>query len=496
MIVNRIYEWARVQPNKTAIIWNGAPFSYESFARHIEATRKFLATRNLPPSKTAVVLIHNLANAWVAIMALRALGLRTVQGQSAKELAALKLKDVACVVTIANEKEALRRSMELLTALRLDELVILPEKLTPDPWAGGLPVPLENGPPFGDHILYTSGTTGDSKKIPIRGATDDAHITRLGKDMFIEKKSVLHGLSYGTWTAVGYRFPSATWQAGGTVVIDQSQNMIANFFKHGVTQSFLFPAILSDLLKRDAGTGPMADRPFIEVGGGFVPLDVAEGTVRRLTPKFSILYGATETPIIMRAPFVSKPDLYWLKPVDYRIVEIVDEAGNLRPDGQEGEFRVRLIETTDCFPYIDDPDASARIFRDGYFYPGDIAVRRADGRVRILGRTSDVLNFRGEKKAVGPLEERAQQILGADNVCLFSGLNAEGKEEVVVAIESERTPEQSRMDEVARDFAMFDKVRFEVMKSFPRTQTGTLKVQRVALRKLVFSEAEQIDPEV
>ena len=56
MILSRIYEWARVQPAKTAVIHDDVPLSYAAFARALETTRKFLEDQHLPAGRTALVL--------------------------------------------------------------------------------------------------------------------------------------------------------------------------------------------------------------------------------------------------------------------------------------------------------------------------------------------------------------------------------------------------------------------------------------------------------
>ena len=73
-----------------------------------------------------------------------------------------------------------------------------------------------------------------------------------------------------------------------------------------------------------------------------------------------------------------------------------------------------------------------------------------------------------------------------DNVCLFSGINSEGEEEVVIAIESAQWPEQPRLNHLGNEFAQFDQVRFAIVYPFPRTLTGMSKIDRVALGKLVY----------
>ena len=79
----------------------------------------------------------------------------------------------------------------------------------------------------------------------------------------------------------------------------------------------------------------------------------------------------------------------------------------------------------------------------------------ADGRVRILGRTADVLNMRGLKVAVAPVEMAEQRLLKVDEVCLFSGLDEMGKEELVVAVESDRELPGAELEQLTREFPSF-----------------------------------------
>ena len=183
--------------------------------------------------------------------------------------------------------------------------------------------------------------------------------------------------------------------------------------------------------------------------------------------------------------FRSEEDLYWLQPAEGRTIEIVDAEDRPCPVGQEGKIRVKLIGG-DCTSYLDDEAASAEFFRGGYFYPGDIGVFREDGKFRILGRAGDVLNMQGNKVPVAPIETQLQLRLGVSAVCLFSGLSDDGKDELVVAIEGDKALEKVQMDAIQQAFGKFERIRFEVLKAFPRTTGGTQKIMREELRKLVF----------
>jgi hypothetical protein len=81
------------------------------------------------------------------------------------------------------------------------------------------------------------------------------------------------------------------------------------------------------------------------------------------------------------------------------------------------------------------------------------------------------------------MELAVQRALSVEEVCLLSGLNDAGQEELVVAIQSDVRPPSSELEQIAREFPLFERVRFEVFKEFPRTATGTRKTQRSILKK-------------
>jgi acyl-coenzyme A synthetase/AMP-(fatty) acid ligase len=284
--------------------------------------------------------------------------------------------------------------------------------------------------------------------------------------------------------------PSMTWHSGGCVVFDQRREHFEHFFSHDVTFSIISPGMLKELLQARGASDLPANGFALAIGGGCLPIDLAEQTTQKLTDNLSSHFAATElNSIPLRSHFKTKDDLLWLTPTDDKLVQIVDDEGQECSIDKEGELRILLSEL-DCHDYLDDEEASAGAFRDGFLYPGDRAVRRDDGRVRILGRTTDVLIVQGLKFAAAPMEQEIQRHLGVDEVCLFSGLSKQGHEHVVVAIQSDRSIPRSQLEEVASNFRRVKRVRFSIHRAFPRAQNGMKKTNRRELRKLVF---EQLD---
>ena len=81
------------------------------------------------------------------------------------------------------------------------------------------------------------------------------------------------------------------------------------------------------------------------------------------------------------------------RPVAGIEIEIVDAAGVRQPADVPGEIRVRgggMVHG-----YVDDADATARHFADGWFHPRDVGAITTAGVLRFLGRSDDMMSLNG-----------------------------------------------------------------------------------------------------
>jgi acyl-coenzyme A synthetase/AMP-(fatty) acid ligase len=489
MIVERIYHWAKTQPDRTALIWNDISLNYLSFANAIQLTYGFLQRENLPVSGSAIVLVQSLSDAWIIVMALRALGLNTICVRSNEQAQSLRTRDAACVVTTHTEAATYNLATN---ASNYTKVVAIPSPAHSIKDRTDLLAVHNDRRPFGGHILYTSGTTGIYKKVLMSGEFEDRRNHVRAQFYSFDRRTIYHGVDFELWTGTGFKTPSAIWQVGGCVVLDERKESFKNFFSHRVDFAQLLPWQLKHLL---AQTRDLPERPIgkfaLSVGGGFLPSDLAERCIQELTDRLTVYYTATEiNSVRLISEIKADDDLHWLMPTDEKRVQIVDESGAECQINREGELRI-LLSDIDCHDYLDDKEASAKVFRDGFFYPGDMAVKRDDGRIRILGRIGDVVVLKGEKVATGPLEQKIQRKLQAEEVCLFSGLSKKGEDELIIAIQSNRGIPRSQLEAIAREFPRFEKVRFFIRPDFPRVATGRRKINRALLKKLVFEELDR-----
>ncbi|MEU2119863.1 AMP-binding protein [Streptomyces sp. NPDC016459] len=88
----------------------------------------------------------------------------------------------------------------------------------------------------------------------------------------------------------------------------------------------------------------------------------------------------------------------------YQITLVDPESNRPVPDGTPGELCVQLADrpTGLMRGYTGDPERTARVFADGLYRTGDLAVRDAQGHVSYLSRADDM--FKSFDHRISPLE--------------------------------------------------------------------------------------------
>lgn len=481
MIIHRIYHWAQLTPQRTALVWNDQAVSYARFARGIDGVRRVFRAHDLPVGSTVVVAVHSLLDCWTVVLALRSLGLNTVAVLNLDNAVTLGLQGVSCVVTDPMKSA---HGQPVAQAWPGAVHIKVPNAFYQQITDGPAPTLDSTWPLPGNHVIYTSGTTGRYKLL-----MQLAH----NELVRMEERALAYGMredepwfvgNLCLWTAVGYRTPLAVWFLGGHVVLDQRENWAECFLRRpcGI---ILVPDMVAALLAQSGQSNAPGDWP-LWVTAGFISAGQALSVRRQLTTNLHILYSSSELKrVALIAAVLDVDQMHWLSVAPSRTVEIVDEQGQPCGVGVEGQLRVRLQEE-DAMEYLHDTAASDLVFKGDYFYPGDMAVEREDGRIRVLGRHADVLNVKGKKMAVAPIEQAIQDLLGVKAVCIFNGIDEEGSEEVLVVCEGEQQPPAAKLAELRRQLQVFDRVRWIMHPVFPRTTTGTSKVNRRALRQQIF----------
>jgi cyclohexanecarboxylate-CoA ligase len=143
-------------------------------------------------------------------------------------------------------------------------------------------------------------------------------------------------------------------------------------------------------------------------GGAAIPPHVVHQTTEHLGAELVAVWGMTENMVVTTTRPGDPPELVADSdgtPVDWMEIRIIDGEGAEVPVDGVGALQVR--GPSQALGYFKRPDlyaAATPADEGGWFDTGDLARRRADGGVRIVGRTKDLVIRGGENIPVAEVE--------------------------------------------------------------------------------------------
>jgi acyl-CoA synthetase (AMP-forming)/AMP-acid ligase II len=478
LILKSIFEQARSTPEKLAMHYLGYRISYREFAYWIAYARKFFADQDLPPGGIAVFLsVAHRLDAWALDFALRSLGIHTLAVAAPENLGILDLRNVACVIT-----PILGKIPDMPAGSY--KLVRIPQALYLGKTAGAAPEMPEPIHPEGGHILLTSGTTGVRKKVLIDSAALVAMSAARGAVYGINADSLVDIFDSAMWTGVGYKIPLATWLVGGAMIFHQNDNYHRSLQFDGITHAVITPAKLAEVLAAPESELQPNPGMLLAVGGAPLTRQLAETARTRITPRLYTCLASTEAGIwgLTRIEGPDDLDAHQIHPSAE--VQVVDDDDRPLPVGQMGVIRVRARNAVSG--YFEDAAATSLMFRDGYFYPGDLGEFRADGRLVLHGRASSVIIFGGGKMAAEPIEQKLQDRLCIEAACLLSLPGELGKDDVHLILQSRRRlPRAELTAAVKSEMPQLLPVTVHFITEMPRNDMG--KIDRIILRRRILT---------
>jgi malonyl-CoA/methylmalonyl-CoA synthetase len=163
---------------------------------------------------------------------------------------------------------------------------------------------------------------------------------------------------------------------------------------------------------------------------------------------------------------------------------LAEEGGEVPWDGQTiGEV---VVSGPNLFRgYLNRPDETAAVLRDGWFWTGDMATRAPDGYLRIVGRKStDLIKSGGFKVGAGEIEGALLEH-GAISEAAVAGRPDEDLGEIIVAWVvlregAGRPSAQALADHVAGLLAPHKRPRVvNFVSELPRNAMGKVVKQRL-----------------
>lgn len=249
-------------------------------------------------------------------------------------------------------------------------------------------------------FVQSSGTTGAPKTSLWSHAQMAEWIRRYGDNQGWNPSDRSLSLTFLSFV-VGRCVGMAMLYIGGTVVLrhaDTIDELVAFICDKRITYLKLTPSHLRPLIDyADGRTCLFPSLRAMVVGSAPTTHEQRLLTRQRLTPNLIEQFGINETGLLTIATPTDQdayPDAVG-RLVDGIEAEVVDKDDNPLKQGEVGLIRFRGPGfATD---YLGDPEAAARSFRNGWFYPGDLAAINQERYVFFKGRADDVINNEGAK---------------------------------------------------------------------------------------------------
>jgi len=474
---------AQACPEKTALYWGDARYSYGHYRAQVLGTAGLLIGRGIRPGDRVAVWLKNcpeFVGALFGVLAADAVVVPINNFLKPAEVAYM-LEDAGIQWVIAESSHA---GLPELLALRPSLQVIDAEHL---PMAAAEIPALGRGGDDLAVLIYTSGTTGHPKGAMLshRNLLENVASCRVFLGLAEEDRLiVLLPMFHSFMLTVGLLLPLLS---GASVVavkgLQSPKHMIAEILQNQGTVLPAMAALFRALSQIPAGIDFTSLRLCVS-GAGPLPMEILNGFNAR-HPKVPLIegYGLSEaSPVVtVNPPQNPKPGTIGI-PIPGVEVSVQDEEGQLLGEGVDGEICVRGANV--MLGYWNAPEKTAETLRNGWLLTGDIGHRRADGWYVITDRKKDMLKPNGMNVYPREIEEVIYRFPGIREAAVV-GEPCDRRGERAVAFVS--MDEGKPLDEHAliaflKDHLADYKVprRAIVLPALPRNATG--KILKTALR--------------
>jgi malonyl-CoA/methylmalonyl-CoA synthetase len=484
-ITDPIWRNAESFPDRLAILVEGQALTFGLLRRDIEGAAANLARRGIVSGQRVLVGSPNPVLHLVAVLALARIGATSIATDHAlaPEIQAELARKFGATAFVRSFEDWKNAAIPAAAHILANTLI--------GDRSGPSPVYLDPGD-CADRtwrIALSSGTTGLPKGIPWTHG-HAAQLLELLQTAWpcgaSERLMILMG------TGATYTINQILRQlaAGGAVVVPKTaegRDVFAAIARHGVTQVFTSTAGAWNLLQYAKTVDPAeivaARRVRHFVLGGSAVSPALQMELREwICPNLAITYGSTESGMVVRAdadtlrhfPHAAGHLVPWAD------AEVMDDEGRPLPRGSHGLLRFRMPHTASG--YEGDPEATAKVFRDGWFYPGDTGSIDENGLVTLGSRDDEVVNIAGIK--VDPLAVEA--VLDEDpaiSECAVIGVMTDRNVPNLVAVVVASGP----IDEAAlrakcseRLGPSFVPAHFVTAASLPRNEAGKVLRRQLA----------------
>lgn len=492
-----IEKWAGDRPDKVYLYYADREISYKQLFDRVNSVAAFLKSLGIQKGDRVGLFLRNCPEFLYSWFGLNKIGAVMVPINTG-----LKRDETAYILSNSGCRGVIAESENI-------ETVIIPavEKSPSVEWIAGKGELAKEGIlPFGRFledktyletvrwpeddmaaILYTSGTTGAPKGVmcPHRyysniGQTFGQWLNLTPEDRMLTLLPLFH-MNAQTTSTIG------SLSLGASLVLLEGfhpDTFWKDVCRYGATVFNYLGSILPILIKLPVNLEEKNHRVRLGVGAQADP-NLIETYEKRWGLSIIELYGMTEIGGTCN-PIEGKRFGSCGVPFAGNEIRIVDDQGQVLPTGETGEIIVRGPSMT--LGYWQNPEETAKTYREGWVFTGDMGYQDQDGFLYFVARKKDIIRRSGENISAVEVEN---VVMGHPKIVEAAALPVpdpirDEEVKIYVVLQDGETPETVSPEEIVRwcqeRMAKFKVPRYiEYRDSIPKTETQ--KVHKALLRK-------------
>ena len=264
-------------------------------------------------------------------------------------------------------------------------------------------------------LIYTSGTTGPPKGATVAHRCFYGNLTgfELSHNFFPQKDDLFWTPADWAWTGGLVDALLPAWYYGKPILAYEGgkfdpEKSCYLLDKYQVRNGFVPPTALKMLRQvPDIKSRYNINFRSIMSAGEAMGAELYHWGQEALGIKINEMWGQTEFNYIAgssSALMEPRPGSMG-KPYPGHRAEVIDESGNVLPQGETGELAAFMDDPVMFLGYWNNPDATAENQINGWWRTGDSGFKDEDGFIWFVGRNDDVISSAGHRIGPGEIED-------------------------------------------------------------------------------------------
>ena len=425
-------EWARVEPDKRALLWcddNGAErtFTFADISRLSNQAANAFTDLGLTKGSVVMVILRRRWEYWVTAMALAKIGAIIIPASvqlTRKDIVYRAECSGAQLVICVDDPYVVDQMSQafpecpavrnkIVAAGTRDGWLNFDELLAAQPETWTRPTGEAATSNHDTMLIYfTSGTTGLAKMVRHDHTHPLGHVITARYWQQVQEDTLHMSVSDSGWAKFGWGKIYGQWICGATVFgYDMDTfapaTLMAKIQDYGLTTFCAPPTMYRFMLQEDVSAFDLSCVQNFTTAGEPLNPEVTRRWEELTGRKIREGFGQTESAVLVATfPWLEPKPGSMGKPSPLYNMKLIAEDGHICEDGEEGEICVTGLK--EAWPpglfrgYYRDPERSERAVGGEYYNTMDVAWRDSDGYYFFVGRNDDVIKCSGYR--IGPFE--------------------------------------------------------------------------------------------